>query len=199
MKVDTSEFIRRLRAGDEQAVEELSRVLLARLTRIYNRYGFDEMESRSLANWTIAVALQQIATFQSKAALTTWICGIAQNYGTRLLRDRFRYDEPRDVLDHPQLVSLDDPAVNIIAFVPNPPSTEGARVTGRSRRHRLARRAWVQLDKSSRRALLEISYLGLTAAEIAQRDRVCLSAVWMRIMRAKRRLNNIYQIVTADA
>jgi DNA-directed RNA polymerase specialized sigma24 family protein len=199
MTLDTPKFITRLRAGDELAVEELSRVLLVRLTRIYLRYGLDDMESRSLANWTIAVALQQIATFQSKATLATWICGIAHNTGTRLLRDRFRYDEPRDVLDHPQLVSLDDPAVNTIHVVPHPPSSEGTRATGRSRRHLLARRAWVELDKSGRRALLEIKCLGLTAEEIARRDRVCLSAVWKRAYRAQRRLDVIYQAVAADA
>lgn len=191
-------FIEQLRSGDLNAIEELRTEMRGGLKRLYLDYGFDEVEARSLADWAIAVALQKIETFESRARLSTWIFGIARNIGRKLLRSKFDGGRPRDVLDDPQLVSLNDPAIDINSLpISNHSVAKVPTLTG-SRRHVRARRAWLTLKKSDRRVLLETQYLGLTYAEIASRENVSVSAIWSRRCRARKHLEAVYLRLAAD-
>jgi DNA-directed RNA polymerase specialized sigma24 family protein len=193
-----AKFIEQLRSGDPCAVEELRNTMRVRLKRLYLDFGFDEVEARSLADLAITVALLKIETFESRARLSTWVFGIAQNVGRNILRSKFDGGLPRDILDAPQLVSLDDPAVDLNILPTSNNSVAKVPTLTRSKRHVRARRAWLSLKKSDRRVLLETQYVGLPPAEIARRENISVGAIWSRRCRARKRLDAVYQGLAVD-
>lgn len=188
----SDEFVERLRIGDAEAVGQLRDAVRAGLTRLYAGYGFDNDEAQSLADWTIAVALHEIATFKFRARLNTWVFGIAKCLARDMLRQKLCSAHPRDALDDPQLESLDDSTVNSRTLLFNEHPIAEAGAANRTRRHVLARRAWLALTKRDRRVLLQTRYWGLTHAEIACRENVSVNAIGVRNCRARRRLEAAY-------
>ena len=199
MTIDSGAFVARLRSGEPDAVEQLRSQMHEPLTRLYSVYGFDETEALSLADWAIIVALQNIDSFESRARLSTWVYGLAKNVGRRARRNRLELALPRDVLDDPQLASLDDPTLADSPALACDLLESDAFALRRSNRHVLARRAWIALKKTERRVLLETGYLGMTPAEIARRENVSIGTVWSRCCRARQKLSQIYRLLAAEA
>ena len=101
---DSADLVRRLKAGDERAFEELVVTYQERLYRVAWRILRDDDAAEDAAQEAFVKVFRHIGRFQGRSSLYTWIYRITVNIAlNKLKRDRFRQllplgDLPR--MDH---------------------------------------------------------------------------------------------------
>lgn len=86
-------LVRRLRAGEEDAFEELVRGYTGRLLGLSRRILSNSEEARDVVQETFLAAFQSFDRFRGDAALGTWLSRIAVNHCLMRLRTRRRKPE----------------------------------------------------------------------------------------------------------
>ena len=88
---DDQELVRRLRAGDERAFEELVETYRERVYRVAWRVVRDDEVAEDVAQEAFIRVFRHVGRFQERSSLYTWIYRITVNIAlNRLRRDRFR-------------------------------------------------------------------------------------------------------------
>lgn len=198
--LDATEFKERLKSGDPDAVEYLhARMYLQLALYLMNKWELEEEEARSLSNLVVFEASRKVGGFRGESTLKTWIFTLAKNKAIDLLRKRFRgagaEKEPRDALDDPAIIRLDDPAQE--GKYPEPSATgpdEGeVEVTEKKR---LALRALLSIPKRGRRILLKSEYL--SDKELAAEFKVRKETIRSWRFRAKKQLEKAHDRVCKE-
>ena len=86
-------LVRALREGDPHAFETLVRSHGGRLLRVARRLLGSEDDARDVVQETFLQAWRNIATFEGRSTLATWLTRIAVNAALMRLRKRKRRDE----------------------------------------------------------------------------------------------------------
>lgn len=86
-------LVRALRGGDPQAFEALVRDYGGRLLRVARRLLGSEDDARDVVQETFLQAWRNVATFEGRSTLATWLTRIAVNAALMRLRKRKRRDE----------------------------------------------------------------------------------------------------------
>lgn len=117
-------LINRLRAGDEDAVEELAREYRSRVYQLVLRYLKNREDAEEATQDVLLKAYQKISHFRGDAALSSWLFRIAFNTAM----SRLRGFKPFDHIENLAAIDKPDPAL---------PADE--RLARRQLRKRLAR------------------------------------------------------------
>jgi len=92
---DDEELVRRLKAGDERAFEELVETYRERVYRVAWRVVRDDEVAEDVAQEAFIRVFRHVGRFQERSSLYTWIYRITVNIAlNRLRRDRFRHMVP---------------------------------------------------------------------------------------------------------
>lgn len=92
---DARDLVRRLKAGDERAFEELVAEYRERVHRIAWRFLRDDEGAEDVAQEAFVKVYKNIGRFEERSSLYTWIYRITVNLAlNRLKRDRFRQMVP---------------------------------------------------------------------------------------------------------
>ncbi len=110
------------RSGDSDAF----RVLVERHSRNVFRLAFrmtgNEQDAEDVVQETFLRAYRQLAKYESRSSLTTWLFRIASNYALDLIRSRKRHQERREIqkedsdLDIMQSIPAHSPTPDRLAF-----------------------------------------------------------------------------------
>ena len=88
---DTVELVKRLKAGDEAAFEEIVETYRERLYRVAWRILRDDESAEDAAQEAFIKVYRHIARFEERSSLYTWMYRITVNIAlNKLKRDRFR-------------------------------------------------------------------------------------------------------------
>src|ERR671925_1198147 len=90
-------LIARLRAHDEDAVEELAREYSPRVYQLALRYLKNPQDAEEATQDVLLKAYQKIADFRGDAALSSWLFRIAFNTAMSRLRNFKHFDRFEDV------------------------------------------------------------------------------------------------------
>jgi len=90
---DESDFVERLRAGDDDAYDALLDIHGGRLLNVAVRILRDEDEARDCLQEALLSAFQAIETFRGQSKLGTWLHRIVVNTSLSRLRSRNRRNE----------------------------------------------------------------------------------------------------------
>lgn len=186
---DEIQLVLRLKEGDERAQRELfdrlyepvrTHVLAARLAR-------NDDDALEIAQETFVRAYRDIAAFQGRSTLKTWIISLSRHASIDYYRvSRNRYDavaEPRPLMvreaETTHAADAADPS-------PSPLETLIAK-----RNCDQVRRALAQLDEDQRNVIIYRRIDGLSTAEAAILLERSESAVKMLLLRAMQKLHSV--------
>lgn len=202
---DKPEFVRRLKSADAStaaaAFDDVFDEMFGRLCDyLRHEHGIDHPED--LAVVSLYKVHQGLRGFRNESKLTTWIFQIARNtahdFFRRQLRSVGNKSEPRDALNAPNRITLDDPTFDKRFAMSQPDLSvfeDPIRREEVTDKHRRNRHIFLSLPKLSRRILLASIYL--TDKQIAERlsasegKEIPLSTIrsWRR--RAKKQLEEL--------
>lgn len=92
---EQEDLVRRLKAGDERAFEELVATYRERVYRVAWRVVRDDETAEDVAQEAFIRVFRHVGRFQERSSLYTWIYRITVNIAlNRLRRDRFRHMVP---------------------------------------------------------------------------------------------------------
>lgn len=177
--LDSSEFLDRLRAGDDDAAEALVRHTSGPLLAVARRMLMNDDDAADAIQETYLSAFRRIADFHGDSKLTTWIHRIAINACLMKLRTRRRRPA----------VSLDSLAINFAED-----GHMSTRVTAwkdqahsldQSESAALVRRLIEELPDDFRTVLILRDIEGLQTADVASALDISEAAVKTRLHRAR--------------
>src|SRR5690606_11232597 len=111
--VNESEFIRRARDGDGEAIRELYRKYAPRVYAVVRRLAGDDALAEDWAQEAWVRAIRALPTFRGDARFSTWLHRIAVNSALHGRRSRERRAGRETELDGHGAVRCDDPALRI--------------------------------------------------------------------------------------
>lgn len=189
--LDAPEFIERLKSGDTEAFEELHAHLYLEIRDyLVRRWSFDRTEAMSFANLMLLTAFKRIDIFRGEAKLKTWIFRIVKHKTINVIQSRSCQIEgvlePRDALNDPQLVWLDDPEPKERFSLPtiNPPQLESAEKGKVSWQRRVARRVLFSLEPQRRHILLKT--VDKTIRQVAREENIPEGTIRSWLSRVKK-------------
>ncbi len=153
------ELVRRARAGDEDAFEELVTLHAGRVYGALRRFGLDETEADEVAQEVFLRAWRGLARFEDRAQFSTWLYRIAFNEAQRR---RSRRALPR--------VEVDPDGEDPVAALPDSPDAGPEARTLSNEFEQVLDQALGQLPAEWRDAVVLRDVEGLSteaAAEIA--------------------------------
>jgi RNA polymerase sigma-70 factor, ECF subfamily len=95
--VDEDFLVNRLRAGDEQAFEELVRTFGGRLLAVARRFVRNEQDAQDIVQMAYLSAFRALDRFEGSCQLSTWLHRIVVN--TALMRLRSKKRKPEESID----------------------------------------------------------------------------------------------------
>ena len=175
-----------LRAGDEQAFEELIRTHGGRLVAVARRILGNDEDAREAVHEAFISAFRARQQFQAQSRLSTWLHRIVVNAALQKLRVRKRRAE--DAIDDllPRYLPNGDHVERFVAW--NEPADE---VVARHETADLVRGAIDQLPESYRTVLLLRDIEGLSTEESAEALQTTANAVKIRLHRARMALRTL--------
>ena len=181
-----TEFIDRLRRGDEEACEVLVRTHTARLLAIARRYLRSEEDARDAVQEGFVAAFRSIARFQGGSSLSTWLHRIVINACLMKLRSSRRRPE----------TSIEDllPRFNESGhrvFEPEEERESAEASIDRSQTRRIVREAIGRLPEHYRTVLMLRDIEELSTAEAAGILGLTENAVKIRLHRARQALRTV--------
>jgi RNA polymerase sigma-70 factor (ECF subfamily) len=183
---DEASWLTRLRAGDDEAFEELVRTYSPRLLRLARRIVGSDEEARDVLQDALLSAFRSLDRFQGDARLGTWLHRIVVNTALMKLRTkRRRPEEPIDPL-LPAFLSDGHFAEQFSNW------SEGAEVSlSRAETRAMVRRLIDQLPESFRTVLVLRDIEGLDTEETARVLDTTPNAVKIRLHRARQALRTL--------
>ncbi len=180
------ELVARLKAGDEDAYEEMIRTLGGRMLAVARRFLNDEEAARDTVQDAFLFAFRGIQRFDGQAQLSTWLHRIVVN--AALMRIRTRTRRPEQSIE-PLLPVFDEDGHHAEAVVSWAESAEEALEQAETRA--LVRASIDELPDAYRAALLARDIEGLTTREAAARAGVSENALKLRLHRARQALATV--------
>jgi len=158
--------------GDPAVVDAFYRALFEPVYAfVFWRVGGVRQDAEDVTQETFLTALRTIASFERRASLQTWVCGIARNLARERLRARARD-------------GASDPAVNrALALVASEPLAEG--VLAREETLERAGAALSELPPHYQQALVDKYVHGRSFAEMARAQNRSPKAIESTVQRAK--------------
>ncbi len=158
MEASDAAAIERVRAGDSDAFRQLVERHSRLVFRLAYRMTGNEQDAEDTVQETFLRAYRQIASFDSRAKFSTWLCRIATNCSLDLLRARQRRQETAPVVDEDGREFIE-----VAASDPSPERLAASRQT----RRRLAA-AMARLTPAERTAFILRHCEGVAIGEIAE-------------------------------
>ena len=187
-------LVRRLRAGDEAAFEELVGQHGGRMLSVARRFLNSEEDARDAVQDAFAAAFESINRFKGEAALSTWLHRIVVNAALIQLRRRRRKPEH----------SIDEllPHFDIDGSWPDdcrPASIPSHAILEERETRDMVRRCVAALPESYRVVLLLRDIEELDTAETAERLGIAPAVVKVRLHRARQALRRLIEREPATA
>jgi RNA polymerase sigma-70 factor (ECF subfamily) len=173
-------LLQRLRAGEEDAYQELLRTYGGRLLVVARRFMRDEEDARDCVQDAFLSAFRSIDGFEAKARLGTWLHRILVNACLMKLRARKR--KPEELID-PQTPQFDEYGFRNAPSEMSPLSVEDLLERGEVREQ--LRNAIDGLPENYRIVLLLRDIEELNTAETAEKLGMTPGAVQVRLHRAR--------------
>jgi len=185
--VDTN-FLERLRAGDEAACEALIRENTGRLLAVARRYLRCEEDARDAVQDAFISALRAIANFQGGSSLSTWLHRIVINACLMKIRTMKRH--PEDSIEE-LLPDFDETGHRVGNVGPWVESAESALARSETRTRV---RASIEKLPESYRAVLNLRDIDeLSTEETARMLGTTTAAVKVRLHRARQALRTLLE------
>src|SRR5690349_14219077 len=92
-----SELVGRLRAGDQDAFEELVRIYGGRLLAVARRFVRNDADAQDIVQTAYLSAFRALGRFEGECQLSTWLHRIVVN--TALMKLRSRRRKPEQSID----------------------------------------------------------------------------------------------------
>lgn len=186
-------LLRRLKAGDEAAYDELVRAYAPRLLAVAQRYVGDAATAEDCVQEAFLSAFRALENFEGRSTLATWLHRITVNASLQTLRRR----SARDEIDiEPLLPTFDDEG-----FLDGPASTGAADAETLllvdDVRHTV-RRAIDQLPVSYRSILLLRDIEGLSVKEAAEMLELSEANAKVRLHRARCALRKLLEPLLSE-
>lgn len=182
---DDALFVRRLRAGDEEAYATLVRLHGGRLLAVARRYFPSTEDARDAVQEAFLSAFQALASFEENAQLSTWLHRIVVN--ACLMRLRSRKRKPEESIE-PLLPTFDELGHRTAAVAPWP------EIHGELERKQAAARVRElihRLPERYRTVLLLRDIEELDTARTAEALGISENAVKVRLHRARQALRTL--------
>jgi RNA polymerase sigma-70 factor, ECF subfamily len=178
-----SRLVARLKAGDEEAYEEVVRSLGGRMLAVARRFLKDEDAARDAVQDAFLSAFRGIQRFDAQAQLSTWLHRIVVN--AALMRIRTRQRRPEQSIEPMLPVFADDGhhAAPVASW-----TETGEHVLARKETRALVRAAIGDLPESYRAALLMRDIEELSTKEAADLAGISENALKLRLHRARQAL-----------
>lgn len=182
---DEVRLLARLRAGDEDAFEELVRTYGSRMLAVTRRMLPTEEEARDAVQEAFLSAFRGLDRFEGHAKLSTWLHRIAVN--TALMRLRTRRRKPEESLDALLPGFKEDGHHDHLYASWSEPADLALE---RAETRQLVRKLIDELPESYRTVLLLRDIEGLDTEETAAALGTTPTAVKVRLHRARQALRN---------
>jgi RNA polymerase sigma-70 factor (ECF subfamily) len=176
-------LVARLKAGDQDAYEELVRTLGGRMLAVARRFLTDEEAARDAVQDAFLSAFRGIQRFDGQAQLSTWLHRIVVN--AALMRIRTRQRRPEQSIEPMLPVFAEDGhhAEAVISW-----AESGEQALERKETRALVRAAIAELPEAWRAALLMRDIEGLSTREAADLAGISENALKLRLHRARQAL-----------
>lgn len=181
-----SALLQRLRAGDEEAYEQLVRQNTGRLLAVARRLMPTEEDARDVVQEAFLSAFKSLPRFEGSAKLSTWLHRIVVNAALMRLRSRRRKpEESLDVL----LPAFQNDGHHAEKFAGW--SEPADRLLERAEVKQLVREQIERLPETYRTVLLLRDIEGMEIDEVAAALGVTTNAVKMRLHRGRQALRTL--------
>jgi RNA polymerase sigma-70 factor (ECF subfamily) len=187
-RIETPEqiLVRRLKAGDGEAFEELVRTCGGRLLAVARRFLRDEEAARDVVQETFLSAFRAIQGFDGHSQLSTWLHRIAVNAALMRLRVRQRRAEQSIEPMLPAFADDGHHAEPVMSWTDCP-----ERALEQQQMRAVVRAAIGELPDSYRTVLLMRDIEGLSTREAADILGISENALKLRLHRARQALATV--------
>ena len=174
---DDAELLSKAREGDERAFAELVTRYQHIAWSVCMRITENQHDAEDALQHALASTWKNLSRFRGESKFGTWFYRIASNAAVALVRKR-KQEKPIDDDEDGYFIQLEDTAA---AFEEQLADHDRLSI------------ALQQINADSREALVRAEVAGLTYAEIAVHQNASLSAVKVRIHRAKKKLADLLE------
>jgi RNA polymerase sigma-70 factor (ECF subfamily) len=181
-----SALVARLKAGDQDAYEEVVRTLGGRMLAVARRFLDDEEAARDAVQDAFLSAFRGIQRFDGQAQLSTWLHRIVVN--AALMRIRTRQRRPEQSIEPMLPVFAEDGhhAETVVSW-----AESGEHALERKETRALVRAAIGELPEAYRATLLMRDIEGLSTREAADLVGISENALKLRLHRARQALATV--------
>ena len=183
-----TELVAGVRAGDDQAFEELYRRYKRRIAGFVNRVVHDEARAEDVTQEAFVSALRRMRATDSEIVFKPWIYEIARNAAIDQWRRSSRAEEVS--ISHDELLRPGDRSRLVGSGAPETSLLQKERIDH-------LRRAMDELSQTHHRILVMRELEGLSYREIGERLELSRPAVESTLFRARRRLEHEYEEIEA--
>jgi RNA polymerase sigma-70 factor, ECF subfamily len=181
-----SALVARLKAGDQDAYEEVVRTLGGRMLAVARRFLDDDEAARDAVQDAFLSAFRGIQRFDGQAQLSTWLHRIVVN--ASLMRIRTRQRRPEQSIEPMLPVFAEDGhhAETVVSW-----AESGEHVLAQKETRALVRAGIAELPETYRSALLMRDIDGLSTREAADLVGISENALKLRLHRARQALATV--------
>jgi RNA polymerase sigma-70 factor, ECF subfamily len=179
-------LVARLKAGDQDAYEEVVRTLGGRMLAVARRFLTDDEAARDTVQDAFLSAFRGIQRFDGQAQLSTWLHRIVVN--AALMRIRSRQRRPEQSIESMLPVFAEDGhhAETVVSW-----AESGEHVLQQKETRALVRAAIAELPEAYRAVLLMRDIEGLSTREAADLVGISENALKLRLHRARQALATV--------
>src|SRR5262249_8831812 len=181
-----ADLLRRLKAGDEYAFEELIRVYGGRLLAVARRFVRNDTDAEDIVQAAYLNAFRALPTFEGACQLSTWLHRIVVNAALMKLRSRRR--RPEESLE-PLLPTYLDDGHHTEQFSKADLPADAA--LERDETRAVVRSCLAQLPDRDRSSLVMPDIEDVSTSEVATMLGVTPNAVKIRLHRARQALTTL--------
>lgn len=184
-RIDSTErlLVQRLKAGDEEAFEEMVRALGGRLLSVARRFLSNEEEARDALQDALLSAFKGIRHFDEQSQLSTWLHRIVVNAALMRIRTRSRRPEQSIEVLLPRFA---EDGHHVESYVS--PIERVDRVMEREETRMMVRAAIAELPEQYRAVLLMRDIEEMSTREAADALGISENATKLRLHRARQAL-----------
>jgi RNA polymerase sigma-70 factor, ECF subfamily len=181
-----SALVARLKAGDQEAYEEVVRTLGGRMLAVARRFLNEEEAARDVVQDAFLSAFRGIQRFDGQAQLSTWLHRIVVN--ASLMRIRTRQRRPEQSIEPMLPIFAEDGhhAETVVSW-----TESGEYALERKETRALVRAAIAELPDAYRAVLLMRDIEGLSTREAADLVGISENALKLRLHRARQALATV--------